>query len=130
MGTRYNFSVRLSVTCFSFSSGRRSEQREFRPPGSLFRERTIAFCFRTGHAVATDQVARFMNRLRNWGVRVMAVQVIGRSLMTSDQTEHQAKSVGTGGWVVSFLPGRTLTIEQATAAMQAAEAVAVVGMLA
>ncbi|TQM29822.1 hypothetical protein [Nocardia bhagyanarayanae] len=60
----------------------------------------------------------------------MAVQVIGRSLMTSDQTEHQAKSVGSGGWVVSFLPGRTLTIEQATAAMQAAEAVAVVGLLA
>ncbi|WP_330251748.1 hypothetical protein OG874_37375 [Nocardia sp. NBC_00565] len=60
----------------------------------------------------------------------MAVQVIGLSLMTSDQTEHQAKSVGTGGWVVSFLPGRTLTIEQATAAMQAAEAVAVVGLLA
>lgn len=60
----------------------------------------------------------------------MAVQVIGRSLMTSDQTEHQAKSVGSGGWVVSFLPGRTLTIEQATAAMQAAEAVSVVGNLA
>ncbi|MGQ4598055.1 hypothetical protein [Nocardia sp. R6R-6] len=60
----------------------------------------------------------------------MAVQVIGRSLMTSDQTEHQAKSVGSGGWVVSFLPGRTLTIEQATAAIQAAEAVAAVGMLA
>ncbi|MBF6193519.1 hypothetical protein [Nocardia implantans] len=60
----------------------------------------------------------------------MAVQVIGRSLMTSDQTEHQAKCVGSGGWVVSFLPGRTLTIEQATAAMQAAEAVAAVGMLA
>ncbi|WP_054815403.1 hypothetical protein [Nocardia arizonensis] len=60
----------------------------------------------------------------------MAVQVVGRSLMTSDQTEHQAKSVGGGGWVVSFLPGRTLTIEQATAAMQAAEAVAVVGVLA
>ncbi|WP_227997573.1 hypothetical protein [Nocardia australiensis] len=60
----------------------------------------------------------------------MAVQVIGRSLMTSDQTEHQAKCVGTGGWVVSFLPGRTLTIEQATAAIQAAEAVAAVGVLA
>ncbi|MEU7142100.1 hypothetical protein ABZ942_21810 [Nocardia sp. NPDC046473] len=60
----------------------------------------------------------------------MAVQVVDRSLMTSDQTEHQAKSVGAGGWVVSFLPGRTLTIEQATAAMQAAEAIAVVGVLA
>lgn len=60
----------------------------------------------------------------------MAVHVIGRSLMTSDRTDHQAKSVGTGGWVVSFLPGRTLTLEQATAAMQAAEAVATVGALA
>lgn len=60
----------------------------------------------------------------------MAVHVIDRSLMTSDRTDHQAKSVGTGGWVVSFLPGRTLTLEQATAAMQAAEAVATVGRLA
>ncbi|RJO76818.1 hypothetical protein D5S18_11315 [Nocardia panacis] len=60
----------------------------------------------------------------------MALQVVGRSLMTSDQTEHQARSVGGGGWVVSFLPGRTLTLEQATAAIQAAEAVAVVGALA
>ncbi|MEV0682643.1 hypothetical protein AB0I35_02145 [Nocardia sp. NPDC050378] len=31
---------------------------------------------------------------------------------------------------MSFLPGRTLTIEQATAAIQAAEAVAMVGALA
>ncbi|MEU1983681.1 hypothetical protein [Nocardia sp. NPDC019395] len=60
----------------------------------------------------------------------MAVQVIGRALMTSDQTDHQAKSVGSGGWVVSFLPGRTLTTEQAMAAMQAAEVVAYVGGLA
>ena len=60
----------------------------------------------------------------------MAVQVIDRTLMASDQTDHQAKSVGSGGWVVSFLPGRTLTTEQAMAAMQAAEAVAVVGGLA
>ena len=60
----------------------------------------------------------------------MAVQVVGRSLMTSDQTPHQARSVGTGGWVVSFLPGRTLTLEQAAAALQAAEAVAAVRALA
>ncbi|MVU80088.1 hypothetical protein GPX89_22925 [Nocardia sp. ET3-3] len=60
----------------------------------------------------------------------MAVQVVGRSMMTSDLTPHQAKSVGAGGWVVSFLPGRTLTIEQATAALQAAEAVAAVNALA
>ncbi|MBP2188436.1 hypothetical protein [Nocardia goodfellowii] len=50
--------------------------------------------------------------------------------MTSDQTRHQARSVGSGGWVVSFLPGRTLTIEQATAAMQAAEVIAYVRSLA
>ncbi|MFE3001984.1 hypothetical protein ACFXG4_44295 [Nocardia sp. NPDC059246] len=60
----------------------------------------------------------------------MAVQVVGRSLMTSDLTPHQAKSVGAGGWVVSFLPGRTLTTEQAAAALQAAEAVATVNALA
>ncbi len=60
----------------------------------------------------------------------MSVQVIGRSLMTSDLTPHQAKSVGAGGWVVSFLPGRTLTTEQATAALRAAEAVATVNELA
>ncbi|MBF6328974.1 hypothetical protein [Nocardia transvalensis] len=60
----------------------------------------------------------------------MAVQVVGRSLMTSDQTPHQARCVGMGGWVVSFLPGRTLTLEQATAALQAAEAVAAVRALA
>ncbi|MBO0855267.1 MAG: hypothetical protein J2P18_16070 [Nocardia sp.] len=60
----------------------------------------------------------------------MAVQVVGRSLMTSDQTPHQARSVGIGGWVVSFLPGRTLTLEQAAAALQAAEAVATVSSLA
>ncbi|WP_456153866.1 hypothetical protein [Nocardia puris] len=50
--------------------------------------------------------------------------------MTSDRTDHQARSVGGGGWVVSYLPGRTLTLEQATAAMQAAEVVATVGVLA
>jgi hypothetical protein len=60
----------------------------------------------------------------------MAVHVVGRSLMTSDQTPHQARCVGQGGWVVSFLPGRTLTMEQATAALQAAEAVAAVHALA
>ncbi|AYF75991.1 hypothetical protein D7D52_21535 [Nocardia yunnanensis] len=60
----------------------------------------------------------------------MAVQVVDRSLMTSDLTPHQAKSVGSGGWVVSFLPGRTLTLEQAAAALQAAEAVATVNALA
>ncbi|WP_280453680.1 hypothetical protein [Nocardia brasiliensis] len=46
---------------------------------------------------------------------------IDHTRIVSDQTKHQARSVGDGAWVVSFLPGRTLTIEQATAAMQAAE---------
>lgn len=60
----------------------------------------------------------------------MAVHVVGGSLMTSDQTEHQAKSVGDGGWVVSYLPGWTLTMDQAAAAIQAAESVASVSALA
>ncbi|CAM4330949.1 hypothetical protein NONI108955_21195 [Nocardia ninae] len=50
-------------------------------------------------------------------------------MMTSDKTEHQAKSVGDGGWVVSFLPGRTLTVTQAADAMKAAEAVETVRAL-
>lgn len=51
------------------------------------------------------------------------------SMLTSDQTRHRARSVGEGQWVVSYLPGRTLTIEQATAAMKTAEAVAWIGSL-
>ncbi|WP_067884685.1 hypothetical protein [Nocardia vaccinii] len=53
----------------------------------------------------------------------MAVHVIGSSLMTSDCTPHRARSVGQEGWVVSYLPGRTLTCAQAVAALQVAEAV-------
>lgn len=53
----------------------------------------------------------------------MSVRVVGSTLV-SDQTEHQAKSVGLGGWVVSFLPGRTITKGQASAAMEVADAVA------
>lgn len=53
----------------------------------------------------------------------MAVQVIGSSLMTSDRTRHQARCVGQGNWVVSYLPGRTLTCEQSVAAIRAAEEV-------
>ncbi|WP_228819193.1 hypothetical protein [Nocardia transvalensis] len=63
-------------------------------------------------------------------VIAMAIQVVGRSLMASDQTAHQARSVGEGGWVVSFLPGRTLTMEQAVAAIQIAEVSAAVDDLA
>ncbi|WP_280268389.1 hypothetical protein [Nocardia wallacei] len=53
----------------------------------------------------------------------MAVHVIGSSLMTSDLTPHRARSVGQAGWVVSYLPGRTLTCQQAVAALQVAEVV-------
>jgi hypothetical protein len=41
--------------------------------------------------------------------------------MVSDITRHQAKSVGDGNWVVSYLPGRTLTTPQSVAALRAAE---------
>lgn len=54
----------------------------------------------------------------------MAVQVIGSTLMTSDRTRHQARCVGEGNWVVSYLPGRTLTCEQSVAAIRVAEEVA------
>lgn len=53
----------------------------------------------------------------------MAVQLIGTSLMTSDRTRHQARCVGDGNWVVSYLPGRTLTCEQSVAAIRVAEEV-------
>ncbi|MEV0294290.1 hypothetical protein [Nocardia sp. NPDC050710] len=43
--------------------------------------------------------------------------------MTSDLTPHRARSVGLESWVVSYLPGRTLTCAQAVAAMQVAEVV-------
>jgi len=53
----------------------------------------------------------------------MAVQLIGSSLITSDMTRHQARCVGDGNWVVSYLPGRTLTCEQSVAAIRVAEEV-------
>ncbi|MFE7802796.1 hypothetical protein [Nocardia sp. NPDC057440] len=43
--------------------------------------------------------------------------------MTSDLTSHSARSVGQENWVVSYLPGRTLTCAQAVAALQVAEVV-------
>jgi len=46
---------------------------------------------------------------------------VGEWTMTSTLTEHNARCVGEQGWVVSFLPGRTLTAEQALAAMRLAE---------
>ncbi|MFR9770076.1 hypothetical protein [Nocardia sp. SC052] len=42
--------------------------------------------------------------------------------MTGDaQIGHQARCVGQGQWVVSFLPGRTLSKNQASAALRVAE---------
>ncbi|WP_201295306.1 MULTISPECIES: hypothetical protein [Nocardia] len=43
--------------------------------------------------------------------------------LTSGRTGHQARSVGQGQWVVSFLPGRTLSQEQARAALRVADEV-------
>ncbi|WP_431953297.1 hypothetical protein [Nocardia lijiangensis] len=54
----------------------------------------------------------------------MPLQVIDGTLMISDRSAHHARSVGDARWVVSFLPGRTLSTEEATAAMQIAESVA------
>lgn len=59
----------------------------------------------------------------------MTIQVLG-ALIISDQTKHSARSVGHGGWVVSWLPGRTVTGEQAVAAIQLAENVAALTALA
>lgn len=42
--------------------------------------------------------------------------------MVSEATDHHAKCVGHGLWVVSWLPGRTLTEVQARAAMHIAVA--------
>ena len=50
----------------------------------------------------------------------MAVHVeMGR--ITADLTDHQARPAGLGGWSVSCMPGRTLKLDQAVAAMQLAE---------
>lgn len=54
----------------------------------------------------------------------MAIQVVAASLMTSDETTHMARCVGEDRWVVSWLPGRTLTGRQAVTAMTIAIAVA------
>jgi len=53
----------------------------------------------------------------------MAVQVIG-PLVVSDRTAHSARSVGLDGWVVSFLPGRTVNQRAAVGAIVVAETVA------
>ncbi|NNH72706.1 hypothetical protein HLB23_23055 [Nocardia uniformis] len=45
-------------------------------------------------------------------------------MMTSDMTSHIARCVGGDRWVVSWLPGRTLSGQQAVTAMTIASAVA------
>lgn len=54
----------------------------------------------------------------------MTIEVIGRSLMLSDLTRHQARTAGGGRWVISYLPGRTLSTEHSVAALLVAEEVA------
>ncbi|MBF6348915.1 MULTISPECIES: hypothetical protein [Nocardia] len=58
----------------------------------------------------------------------MAIQVVTSSIMTSDMTPHIARCVGDAYWVVTWLPGRTLTEPQAMAAMTVAAAVATTGV--
>ena len=54
----------------------------------------------------------------------MAIEVVSASTMTSDETSHMARCVGGDRWVVSWLPGRTLTGQQAVTAMRIASTVA------
>ncbi|WP_405160323.1 hypothetical protein OG203_28360 [Nocardia sp. NBC_01499] len=60
----------------------------------------------------------------------MSVHVIGKTWMVSNRTAHQARRVSEDAWVVSYLRGRMLTTEQATAALQAAEVVSLMDELA
>ncbi|MEU7765156.1 hypothetical protein AB0B25_08555 [Nocardia sp. NPDC049190] len=54
----------------------------------------------------------------------MAIEVVSASMMTSDETTHMARCVGGDRWVVSWLPGRTFTGQQAVTAMTIASTVA------
>ncbi|CAM3010893.1 hypothetical protein [Skermania piniformis] len=54
----------------------------------------------------------------------MAVEFYSRSLMSSEATPHTARCVGGDSWVVSWLPGRTISGDQAAAAMSFASALA------
>ncbi len=54
----------------------------------------------------------------------MAIEVVSARTMTSDETTHMARCVGGDRWVVSWLPGRTLTGKQAVTAMTIATTVA------
>ncbi|MEU2255598.1 site-specific integrase [Nocardia xishanensis] len=60
----------------------------------------------------------------------MSVHVVGNFWMVGDRTPHQARRVSDDAWVVSYLRGRMLTTEQAAAAMQAADTVALMNDLA
>ena len=53
----------------------------------------------------------------------MAIEVVSASMMTSDRTQHIARCVGGDRWVVSWLPGRTLSGQQAVTAMTIASTV-------
>lgn len=53
----------------------------------------------------------------------MAIEVVSASMMTSDLTQHIARCVGGDRWVVSWLPGRTLSGQQAVTAMTIASTV-------
>ncbi|MBB5911594.1 hypothetical protein BJY24_000461 [Nocardia transvalensis] len=53
----------------------------------------------------------------------MAIEVVSASMMTSDMTRHIARCVGGDRWVVSWLPGRTLSGQQAVTAMTIASTV-------
>jgi hypothetical protein len=54
----------------------------------------------------------------------VAIEVVSASTMTSDLTQHIARCVGGDRWVVSWLPGRTLSGQQAVTAMTIASSVA------
>ncbi|MFF2551883.1 hypothetical protein ACFVUS_12840 [Nocardia sp. NPDC058058] len=54
----------------------------------------------------------------------MAIEVVSASMMTSDMTTHIARCVGGDRWVVSWLPGRTLSGQQAVNAMTIASTIA------
>jgi hypothetical protein len=58
----------------------------------------------------------------------VAIEVVASSIMTSDVTPHVARCVGGDLWVVSWLPGRTLTGRQAVTAMTIAATVATSGL--
>ncbi len=60
----------------------------------------------------------------------MSVHVVDKCLMVGDRTPHQARRVSDDAWVVSYLRGRMLTTEQAAAAIQAADTVALMNDLA